>query len=723
MPSDRSIGRTIGRIAIWTFACLALVVAVLVVFIAKFDWNRARPWIDDKASQALGRPFAINGDLRVAWQRPPGEQGGRAWVPWPRLTAYRITLGNPPWTHTAQFATFDAISFEIEALPLLAHRIVVPSIDLVNPSIDLERLADGRDNWTFTLPESTQPSRWTLRLSDLSFAKGQITLADAMKKVTLRIGVDTLGQPLAIGDVLKQQEASAHSAAAQVVGARGASQLAAQTASAASAASAAGAAPGAPARPHAPQSYALGWSARGTYRDTRVQGSGKIGSVLALRDASRPFPLAADVKIGDTRLALVGTLTDPAHLAALDLRVWFEGASLSHLYPILGITLPDTPPYATDGHLVGRLQTGGNVFTYSGFAGRVGGSDLSGTLTFEAREPRPFLHGDIVSNLLRFADLAPIIGADTNASKARRGVSVRQPLDRVLPVETFHTDRWRAIDTDVTFTGRRLLKDPRLPITDLNAHVVVKDGVLTFDPLRFGVAGGTLASQWRLDGSTVPLKARMTMTARHLKLKQLFPTEKTMQSALGEINGDAQLTALGNSPAALGATADGEVKALVTQGTVSRLLMEEAGLNVANVLYEKLFGEREVNIHCAAADFVATHGVLDARTFAFDTDDGVIVVNGHVDLRDESLDLTVHPKTKGLRIFSLRSPLYAKGTLKHPDVGVDKGALALRAGAMVGLGLLTPFAALVPLIAPSHNQPTPCEALITQMQTPPRAGA
>jgi hypothetical protein len=29
----------------------------------------------------------------------------------------------------------------------------------------------------------------------------------------------------------------------------------------------------------------------------------------------------ADVKIGDTRIAVVGTLTDPAHLAALDVRL------------------------------------------------------------------------------------------------------------------------------------------------------------------------------------------------------------------------------------------------------------------------------------------------------------------------------------------------------------------------------------------------------------------
>src|SRR6185437_3164066 len=113
-----------------------------------------------------------------------------------------------------------------------------------------------------------------------------------------------------------------------------------------------------------------------------------------------------------------------------------------------------------------------------------------------------------------------------------------------------------------------------------------------------GVAGGTLASELHLDGSAVPLKARMSLSARHLKLKQLFPKQKSMESALGEVNGDAALSATGNSPAALAATIDGETKVLVTDETVSQLLMEEAGLNVANIVYEKLFGHRNVNIRC-----------------------------------------------------------------------------------------------------------------------------
>jgi uncharacterized protein involved in outer membrane biogenesis len=738
-----TLARTIGKSAAWIVGIVAVIIAAAGIFIFTFDWNRAKPWVNEHVSAALGRPFAINGDLKLGWRRPLGETGWRAWVPWPSLSATQLEIGNPDWAQGPKFVTLDAAHFDLAILPLFAHQIVIPSIDVVNPAVDLERLADGRNTWTFHFKQSGQPSKWQVRLRSFAFAKGTIVYRDAITKADLTIAVDTLGKPIPLGDVLKQQEQTSRAASAQRVGKRGAAQLSAKAnadaasgasgaaaasgasassasavvqASAASSASNASAASGATAstQPSGP-TYAFGLKVDGRYKNVPVSGTGKVGGVLAVENATQPFPLQADVKAGDTRLAIVGTLTDPMHLAAIDLRLWLQGTSMSHLYQLTGITLPDTPPYATEGRLIGNFKQHASTFRYENFNGRVGGSDLGGTLVWAQREPRPKLSGELVSSLLQFSDLAPVVGADTAASKAKRGDTTRQPADRVLPVATFRTERWSAIDADVKFTGRKLIKSPQLPITDLYTHILLQDGVLSLEPLRFGVAGGTLATDARLDGSRAPLKGRFTLAARHLKLKQLFPTQKVMQTALGEINGDASLSATGNSPAALAATSTGEVKALVTDGRISRLLMEAAGLNVANVVYEKLFGNRDVNINCAAIDFVAKDGMLDPKVFALDTDDALINVDGPINLRDESIDLKIHPHTKGFRVFSLRSPLYAKGTFKNPKVGVDAGALALRAGAMVGLGLINPFAALIPLIAPSNNRDVPCSELFGQM--------
>ncbi|MBU9203192.1 AsmA family protein [Burkholderia multivorans] len=736
--SGRTIASVIGKVLAWLVAVLIILIAAIALFIFTFDWNRARPLVDDKVSAAIGRPFAINGDLTVRWHRAAGENGWRAWVLWPTFVARNITIANPDWTKQRYFATLDQIDFQVKMLPLLTHDIVIPTINLVSPSVDLERLADGRNNWTFKFKSSAHPLAWKLDLHDIRLDKGNIALSDQQKGLAMQVTVNTLGQAIPIGEVLKQQENKSRSASAETVGKRGAQQLSKQARTAASATSATSgvsAAPAAPASaasggkpaasataaPASPQTnepqYGIGWTATGSYHHSPLSGSGKLGGVLALQDASRPVPVQADVKAGDLHVALVGTVTDPAHLAAVDLRLWLQGSSLDRLYQLTGITLPKTPPYATEGHLTGNLQPGNSVFRYEKFSSRVGGSDLGGTLVYTQRKPRPLLKGDVVSNLLQFKDLAPVVGADSNASKARRGDTARQPANKALPVEGFRTERWSAIDADVKFTGRRIVKDPALPITDLYTHIVMTDGVLSLQPLKFGVAGGSIASDLHLDGRERPLKARATTRVRGLKLKQLLPTVKTMQSALGEVNGDAQLSATGNTPAALAASSNGEVKLLVTDGTLSRLLMEAAGLNVANVVYEKMYGNRNVHINCAAADFVVTDGVLDSHAFALDTDDAVINIDGKVDMKNETMNLGIHPHTKGFRIFTLRSPLYVKGTFKNPHVGVNATALAVRGGAMVGLGLINPFAALIPLIAPSNHKPLPCQQLIAAMQS------
>ena len=157
MARSSTMGRRIGKIVAWIVAIIVILVVALTVFILTFDWNRARPYVNDKVTQAIGRQFTINGDLKVGFRHPAGEIGWKSWVPWPRFSAANITIANPDWAKRPQFATLDEIDFQVKVLPLIAHNIVIPAINLVNPSVDLERMLDGRNNWTFQLPSSKTP--------------------------------------------------------------------------------------------------------------------------------------------------------------------------------------------------------------------------------------------------------------------------------------------------------------------------------------------------------------------------------------------------------------------------------------------------------------------------------------------------------------------------------------------------------------------------------------
>ena len=719
--------KILGKLMAVLVAVLVLLIGGALLFLKGFDWDRAKPTINEKVSAAIGRGFMIGGHLSATWKRPASETGWRSLIPWPTFTAQNVQIDNPEWAKGRQFASVDAIDFEVEILPLLFHKIVIPHIALRNPMVDLERAMDGKNTWTFTR-DPQKKSKWDLELQELAFADGVVTVIDQPTRIDMRATVATIGAPIALGTVLEQQKSNAASAVAG-----GAAVQAAPTRTPATQTTPTPTTPTPttptptttmPSTGTTPSSaagdasvYGFAIAMAGTYRDAKLTGEAKVGGVLSLIDRQRPFPLHADAHLGDNHIIADGTLTDPAKLGAIDVVLSVAAPSMGDLYDLIGVALPETPKFRTKGHLTGNFSANGRHFKYEKFVGEVGRSDLAGTLEFSTAAPRPRLTGSVHSKRLALADLGPAIGASsspakTTAKPASGTATTKGAGGKAIPTAAFKTDRWRAMDMDVQFSGASIIRNAALPISDMNTHVIMDNGVLTFDPLKFGVAGGSVTGTMRLDGRQAPLDGKLDVAARHLQLKRLFPTFAPMNTSFGEINGDAKLSGKGNSSAALAASSNGEVKLLINDGAISNTLLEEAGLNVANIVVAKLFGDKVVQINCAAADFVVKDGLLDSRVFAFDTTDALINVEGTINLANEQMALNVYPHTKGFRVFSLRSPLYVRGTFKQPDVGVMKGPLALRGAAALALGAVNPFASLLALLAPSSKEASPCPAMM-----------
>jgi uncharacterized protein involved in outer membrane biogenesis len=647
-----------------TGSAIGIIAVLVLIFIllATFNWNLARPWINERVSEAAERPFAINGDLSLSWQRPPQQQHGwRRLIPWPHLRAHDVTLANPEWATTGtMMARIQQIDFNVNLLPLFQKRITVSSLILTEPDLMLERAKDGQNNWTFKKEKSE--SKWQLDLDDLLITQGTVRLVDATKRADITARIDTLADD------------------------------------------------------------GIGWKLNGKFNGETLTGSGKAGALLSLQARDVKYPVEAALNVGKTEIIAKGTLTDPVHLSALDVDLSIRGASMAQLFPLSGIMLPETPKFSTQGRVVGNLSRDSTQLRYEKFKGKVGTSDIGGTLEYIQREPRPMLRGDVVSSYLNLKDLGALVGSDSAEDKKKRGVVSKQPPGRALPVEPFKTDRWGKIDLQVRFTGKKIIRSENLPLDNLHANIQMTNGVLSLAPLSFGVADGKLSTELKIDGRSNPAKAEMKISARGLKLSQLFPAVESMRGSLGQVNGDAQLSAAGNSIAALMASSNGEVKALISQGSISKFILEAMGLNIGSVIVSKLFGDRQVELNCMASDFSVTNGLMQTRTFIVDTADATIGIEGNINLVKEELNLKISPESKGIRIFSLRSPLYVDGTFKKPEIGVDKGIVALKAGAAAVLGAVaTPLAGLLALINPGPNEESPCAKLLLQAQKKPVA--
>lgn len=440
----------------------------------------------------------------------------------------------------------------------------------------------------------------------------------------------------------------------------------------------------------------LAFTAKGSFAGQSLDARGSGGPLLALRDESEPYPFDVAASIGATHAAAKGTVTGLQNLTAIDATATVSGDSLEQLFPLLGVALPATKTYRTSGRVVHQDK----VWRYEKFAAHIGGSDVSGTLQVDTAGKRPTMKGDLIFGLLDVADLGATIGTDRTSGRA-------------LPDARFNPGRWGSVDADVRLSAQRIQRPYGVPLEHFATHLLLRDAVLTLDPLDFGIAGGKLSGTVRLDGRQDPIRASAKIKIAKVALDQLVPGFSNPQVDPGRIDGVVDLAGTGDSVAGMLGDASGSVAVLVNGGHVSRLLMEEIGLHLPRIVLLKLGGDQRVDIRCAAADFAVNGGIMNTRNGVFDTTVTRVDAGGDISLRDETLDLTLNPNTKITSLFSLRTPIHVRGRFIKPDVTLEKGPLAAKTAGAAALAIANPLLALIPLMETGPGRDSDCGKLLT----------
>jgi uncharacterized protein involved in outer membrane biogenesis len=445
----------------------------------------------------------------------------------------------------------------------------------------------------------------------------------------------------------------------------------------------------------------VNFEAKGEFNGLPLIAAGHGGPVLQLRGSDEPYPLKAAVRIGATAADVEGHITELVGLKGIDTQFAISGNSMEELYDIVGVALPNTSAYRTSGRLVRE----GSRIRWEG-SGKVGESDIAGSLELETEGKRPFMKGALRSKLVNLADLGAVVGAN-------------QPRkDGVLPEMPFEPDRWDSVDADVTLAAARIKRPEQLPIEKLSTRIRMKDRVLTLDPLDFGIAGGRLAGTVRLDGTRDSIGASVKMRVEKLQLARLFPTIEQNQTSVGDVGGIVELNGRGNSVGRMLGSAEGKVGLFMDGGRISRFMMELVALDLWGIAKVKLQGDEPIGIRCAIADFAVKEGVMQANALVFDTDIVLVEGAGTVDLKSESMDLKLNPKPKDNSIASLNSPLFVGGTFGKPTVSPDVGKLAAKGLGAIVMGVINPLLAVLPLFKEGQGEDSNCGKLIAQAAKP-----
>ena len=585
--------------------------------------------------------------------------GGDLDVDLGRTTVVRadaLRFANADWSDSQTMASVERLEIQIEVFPLLFRRQVrLPEIRLVKPILRLETdPGGGSGNW------------------DIGFGDGGDGPPPQIRRLWVEDGrlrfLDVPGQT-DIDVRLHSQESRGGEDAAPAIAIEGG----------------------------------------GSWTNNRFTLEGVAESPLALQDTDKPYRIDMRARAGATRAHVRGSLVAPLQLRDFDLRFALSGRNLADLYPLVGVALPDTPPYALDG----RLTRDVNTWHYDGFTGKVGQSDMGGSAAVTLGGERPFLKADLVSKLLDFDDLAGFIGGTPDAEgealdpelvERERALAAK---GRVLPDTPYDLAKLRSMDADVRLRAQRI-SAPKLPIDNMDAHLKLDAGLLQLEPLNFGVAGGNIRSTVRLDARQDTIQTRLQASVRRISLGGLFPPDTLAGEAVGRIGGDFNVAGTGNSVAAMLGSANGDVAIGMGAGRVSNLLVELAGIDIYEALKYLIGQDKQIPVRCAFADFGVQNGVMESRAFAFDTTDTIIVGEGTIDLGEERLDLLLRPRPKDRSILALRTPLTIGGTFASPSFRPDLARLGLRGAIALALGSIAPPAALLATLELGGGEDSAC---------------
>jgi uncharacterized protein involved in outer membrane biogenesis len=579
----------------------------------------------------------------------------------PRITADGITVRQPAWAGSGYMAELQRLTVEVELFPLLRGEVRLPLLAVDQPKVILRRDDSGRANWDFGKKDKDKEPAKLPPIRNFIINQGTLDFRDTKRGLTFT------------GKVSTSESQDRNNAEA-----------------------------------------------------FRLEGTGKLqrdpfrllitGGPLVNVRPDRPYPFNAEITAGPTRATARGSIPKPFDLGVFSMAMTMSGPDLERVYHLTGVALPNTPPY----RLSAQVSRNEDVYRVRQMRGRVGDSDLGGSMTIKTGGERLHLDADLVSRSLDFDDINAILGGapdptETASAEQKAIAGQMRASGRLLPNATLDTERLKAMDADVKFRATQV-KSANWPISQVRLDLELDNGLLKMNPLSFDFPQGRLESVIQINGrGKVPVTA-LDAKLRGVRVEQFIPARGGQQPLEGTLHARAKLTGAGASVHEAASNSNGGITLVLPRGQMRKAFAELLGINAGRGLLLLMSKDQsETPIRCAVADFKVTNGTLVAQRIVIDT--GVVLVNGSgtINLDNESMNLLIDGETKRPRLLRVWSPITVQGSLRSPKLGVKTEQVVAQGGLAAVLGaLINPLAALLPFVDPGLAEDADCGALIAQ---------
>jgi len=610
--------------------CFVVVIIAAMLLIPMFvDVQKYKPMLENKVTEATGRPFSVGDDLSLSL------------FPWAGVSFSDLRLGNPAGFAEKDFVTVKSFEVRVKLLPLISKDIQIKRFVVNEPRIILLKDKKGRANWE----QPKQPSE------DAPTGKAEKTPAQDTGRFELPISALTVGN-LAINNgsaIWDDRPGGTRKEISQI-------NLALKDVS-------------------LERPVRLTFSALVDQKPISIEGSvGPLGQ--SLQAGSIPLDLSLKA-LEQLVMRLKGSLENPLTNPGVNMDIEIAEFSPRKLVAALG---QEFPVETSDPEALNRIALKTHV---KADAGKV--SLSNGTMSLDQSKmkfsakvsdfSRPNLKFDLDLDLINLDRYMPPPSDQPTAEKSSSKTSTKKP--DYAPLR-------RMILNGTAKIGK--LTVSKAKVQDVLFQIKAKDGIIKLDPLNLKMYQGNATGKAVLNVVKNTPRSDLKLRINDIQVTPLLKDVLEKDFLEGRTNADIKFSLVGDTPEQIKQTLNGKGDLQFNDGAIVGIDLASMARNVKSAFGMGTQGgpRPRTDFTELAMPFTIKNGVANTPGSSLKSPFIRIIVAGTADLVKETLDFRVEPKAvasiKGQGDASQRSglmvPVLVSGTFASPKFRPDLSTAA-----------------------------------------------
>ena len=381
--------------------------------------------------------------------------------------------------------------------------------------------------------------------------------------------------------------------------------------------------------------------------------------------------LDVDVKSSFTGIdaTLKGTLDLPIKTQQFQLDLSLKGKDLEKLNTMLDAELPPFNNFS----LTGTLLANKKGFILKSTDASIGDSHFQTSIVIDTVSAKPLWIINLSSRQLQLKDFALDIldlqQADTSTSKTSKqaidDLIALRPIYRLIDIINTSKMHFNLnLKVDKLLSGETILGKARFQL-----HL--RDNAASLNHADIEIPGGNIKASASCEVVNDKLTGDIELNIDKLDYgitARMFNPEATLD---GVISTNVDLEISGNNIMQLLDHATGQLDIAVwPKNTQAARILDLWATNLYLILLPEL-KKKESKVNCLVGLMNLENGKMNEDFFAIDTTKLWIQGNFNVDFAQQNIQLSLFPRSKKARLFSLQSPIRASGSFSDISLNVN----------------------------------------------------